>query len=220
MDNGGQSYHDQLVKLQKVIDSKDIEKAIDWQAGQLKAIVFDRHLYYPLFDAQDKKLPLKMTPLSFDAPSEINFDKDLQAFYESAKGKKRLEGYSLYLLRNADNKAKGLGFATAGNFYPDFLLWLVDETTGQQHLSLIDPKGIRQMDLTDPKLQLYKEIKSIEQQLNDVKLNLSAFVLSCTGFNSLLNNTQSQQELEDKHLLFMEEGGHRYLPKLFEKMLA
>lgn len=219
VDNGGQSYHDQLVSLQKIIDGKDIEKAIGWKANQLKAIVFDRHLYYPLFDAQDKKLPLKMTPLSFDAPSEINFVKDLQAFYESAQGKKRLEGYSLYLLRNADNKAKGLGFATAGNFYPDFLLWLVDEKTGQQHLSLIDPKGIRQMDLTDPKLQLYKEIKSIEQQLNDVKLNLSAFVLSCTGFNSLLNNNQSQQELEDKHLLFMEEGGYKYLPKLFEKML-
>ncbi|MCP5174030.1 MAG: DEAD/DEAH box helicase family protein [Moraxellaceae bacterium] len=220
VENGGQTYYDRLNELQTLIDKGKVKEAVNWQAGQLTAILFDRHLYYPLFDVQDKNLPLKMTPLSFDAPSEINFVKDLQAFYQSPEGKRILEGYSLYLLRNADNKAKGLGFTTAGNFYPDFLLWLVNETTGQQHLSLIDPKGIRQLNLTDPKLQLYREIKEIEKQVNDSKLNLTAFILSNTALSDLLNNTQSQQELEDKHVLFMEDGGYKYLPKLFNKIMA
>ena len=43
-----------------------------------------------------------------------------------------LAGRSVYLLRNADTQAKGLGFARAGNFYPDFLLWLVDDATGER----------------------------------------------------------------------------------------
>jgi hypothetical protein len=113
-----------------------------------------------------------MRPIAFDAPSEIEFVRDLEAFCASDKGKEVLGGRSLYLLRNADSKNKGLGFATAGNFYPDFLLWLVDEATGEQWLSLVDPKGIRNMDLSDPKLGLWSEIKNIERDLGDPKLKL------------------------------------------------
>jgi hypothetical protein len=83
---------------------------------------------------------------------------------------------SLYPLRNADTQAKGLGFARAGNFYPDFLLWLVDDGTGQQWLSFVDPKGIRNLDLNDPKLGLYTEIKDRQKELDDPDLILNAFI--------------------------------------------
>jgi hypothetical protein len=124
-------------------------------------------------------------------------------------------GRSLYLLRNADTQAKGLGFALAGNFYPDFLLWLVD-ANGQQWLNFIDPKGIRQMNLDHPKLGLYKQVKVIEQQLADPQLILNAFVLSGTPFYQLVNVTCKKSELEARHVLFMEDGGAVYLKKLFE----
>lgn len=122
------------------------------------AICFDCHLYYPLF-AIEGDVPLKMRPLAFDAPSEIQFVRDLEAFYQSSLGRQLIGKRSLYLLRNADTKNKGLGFALADNFYPDFLLWLVDDTTGEQWLNFIDLKGLRQMNLNDPKLGLYKEVK-------------------------------------------------------------
>lgn len=99
-------------------------------------------LYYPLLSLEDKEaVPLKMRPLAFDAPSEWEFVRDLEAFYNSAPGKEAIGKRSLYLLRNADSEAKGLGFALAGNFYPDFLLWLVDDNTGEQWLFLLGYHG-------------------------------------------------------------------------------
>jgi hypothetical protein len=139
-------------------------------------------------------------------------------FYQSEPGRQVIGKKSLYLLRNADTKSKGLGFALAGNFYPDYLLWLVDDETGEQCLNFIDPKGIRQMNLTDPKLGLYKEVKVLQEKLADPKLTLNAFILSGTPFDSLINVTCKKSDLEDRHVLFMNEGGSAYLSKMFSKI--
>jgi len=106
----------------------------------------------------------------------------------------------------------------AGNFYPDFLLWLVDDETGEQWLNFVDPKGLRQMSLNDPKLGLYKEVKVIQEKLSDPKLTLNAFIVSGTQFTSLLNASCEQADLEDRNVLFMPEGGHVYLKKMFERI--
>jgi hypothetical protein len=140
----GQEYEKKLRALQVLVKSGKLGEASQWHAGQMVAICFDRHMYYPLF-AFDGPVPLKMSPLSFGASSEVQFVRDLESFYRSAPGQQAIGKRSLYLLRNADTKAKGLGFALAGNFYPDYLLWLVDDVTGKQWLSFIDPKGLRQM---------------------------------------------------------------------------
>lgn len=213
----GEAYEKKLKVLQELVKAGNIGEISKWNAGQMVAICFDSHLYYPLF-AIEGAVPLKMRPLSFDAPSEVQFIRDLENFYQSPLGQQVLGKRSLYLLRNADTKAKGLGFALAGNFYPDYLLWLVDDETGEQCLNFIDPKGIRQMNLTDPKLGLYKEVKVLQEKLGDPKLNLNAFILSGTAFGDLLNVTCKRSDLEDRNVLFMEEGGSVYLKKLFEKM--
>lgn len=212
----GEAYEKKLKQLQALVRDGKLGEASQWNAGQMVAICFDSHLYYPLF-AIEGAVPLKMRPLAFDAPSEIQFVRDLEAFYRSPLGQQIIGKRSLYLLRNADTKAKGLGFALAGNFYPDYLLWLVDQESGQQYLNFIDPKGIRQMNLTDPKLGLYKEVKVLQEKLWDTKLILNAFILSGTAFGDLLNVTCKQQELEDRNVLFMAEGGPAYLKKMFER---
>lgn len=167
-------------------------------------------------------VPLKMRPMAFDAPSELKFVNDLMTFYESSAGKTALEGRSLYLLRNADSKAKGLGFALAGNFYPDFLLWLVDDDSGHQWLSFVDPKGLRQVNLADPKLQLFTEIKTLENSFNDPKLTLNAFILTDTAYGDLLNVTSvaTKAELEDRRLLFMDGTPGAYIGKMLDRALA
>ncbi len=218
----GMVWHQRLEDLKALVASGDIVGARQWQDGPLIAITFDKHLYYPLIAPADGHvLPLKMRPIAFDAPSEIEFVRDLEAFCASDKGKEILGARSLYLLRNADSKNKGLGFATAGNFYPDFLLWLVDDVTGQQWLSLVDPKGIRNLDLSDPKLGLWSEIKTIERDLGGADLVLNAFILSASAFGDLLNvgTVASMDDLEARNVLFMDSGRDRYLTQLLERTL-
>ena len=164
--------------------------------------------------------------MGLGAPSEVTFVRDLEAFYNSGEGKEVIGPRSLYLLRNAASADKGLGFALAGNFYPDFLLWLVDDVTGKQWLTFVDPKGLRNLDLSHPKLGLYKEVKALEATLaaqikaGEAPLVLNAFVLSPTKFAELLNvgDPTKKADLESRNVLFMEDGASAYLRKLFENL--
>lgn len=209
----GEEYAEKIRELQEIVKAGNIGEASQWNAGQMVAICFDRHLFYPLFSLGGS-VPLKMRPLAFDAPSEVRFVRDLEAFYKSEVGREVLGNRSMYLLRNADTKSKGLGFALAGNFYPDFLLWVIDDAKGKQWLNFIDPKGIRNLSLNHPKFGLFGEIKTIEQQLGDPDLVLNAFILSETRFNDLLNLDCTQADLEARNILFMNDGWERYLVKM------
>lgn len=224
----GLAYQAKLEVLKKLVTDGKIGEARTWNAPHMVAISFDRHLYYPLLALEDKDaVPLKLRPLAFDAPSEWTFVRDLEAFYNSSAGKAAIGLRSLYLLRNADRAEKGLGFALAGNFYPDFLLWLVDDVSGKQWLTFVDPKGLRHLDLSHPKLGLYKEVKKLETTLasqakaDDPPLVLNAFVLSPTKFSDLLNvgDPTKKADLENRHVLFMEDGGSSYLKKLFRVLV-
>ncbi len=213
----GYSYSTRLKQLQELVNSGQLGKAKDWDAPGMVAITFDKHLYYPLMSIEHKaSVPLKMRPTAFDAPSEVQFVRDLEGFLSTPKGQSVIGDKSIYLLRNADTKAKGLGFALAENFYPDFLLWLVDDETGEQWLSLIDPKGIRQIDLNSGKFGLYKEIKKYKQK----NLNLSAFILSATAYKDLVNVSSSKDDLEKSNVVFMEDGKDIYLEKIIDGVFA
>ena len=88
---------------------------------------------------------------------ERHFVEDLKLFHD--KGPAFFTDKELYLLRNM-SKGRGVGFFEAGNFHPDFILWLV--AGGRQFIAFVDPKGIRNIGLNDPKIQFYQTIKEIE----------------------------------------------------------
>ena len=223
--DSGLEYRDRLEVLKDFVANGKIGEASQWNAPHMVAISFDRHLYYPLLALEDKDaVPLKLRPLAFDAPSEWEFVRDLEAFYNSPDGKEFIGKRSLYLLRNAAREEKGLSFALAGNFYPDFLLWLVDDDSGKQWLTFVDPKGLRHLDLSDPKLGLYKEVKALEETLakpGEAPLVLNAFVLSRTKFADLLNggDQAKKADLKSRNVLFMEDGGSTYLKELFQVLV-
>lgn len=207
-----------IEELADLIRERKIEQAMHWKSplAEFKAICFHSHLFYPLlsFD-KSTGLPIKISPLSLTAESEIRFIDDLMQAEKSGELAKWLGSKSLYLMRNADRKDKGLGFAAAGNFYPDFLLWVVDHNSGTQWLNFVDPKGIRQMDLHDPKFGLYQEVKELENQIADSNLVLNSFILSITKLKDWVNMTLTAEELAERHILFME---NNYLQQMFEKM--
>ena len=207
-----------IEELADLIRDKKIEQAMNWQSplAEFKAICFNSHLFYPLlsFD-KSTGLPIKISPLPLAAESEMQFIHDLMIAEKSGELAIWLGGKSLYLMRNADRKDKGLGFALAGNFYPDFLLWVVDHVNGKQWLNFVDPKGIRQMDLHDPKFGLYKEVKELEAKIADPNLVLNSFILSITKLKDWVNMELTAEELAERHILFME---NNYLQQMFEKM--
>ena len=99
---------------------------------------------------------------------------------------------------------------------------MVDDATGQQWLSFVDPKGIRNLDLNDPKLGLYSEIKERQKELDDPDLILNAFILSYTRYSDLLNvgTAGSKADLEARNVLFMDDGSEKYLSKMLKSIGA
>ena len=186
----------------------------------LQMLCFDGHLYAPIFACLERQdLPFSIQPLAIGDESELRLISDLVNAKASGKLSEWTQGKDLYLLRNAANKSKGLGFALAGNFYPDFLLWLVDNQTGKQWLSLIDPKGIRNMDLDNAKFGLHDELQKLASELKIETPILSAFILSITKQADLLNvGRLTTQDFADKHILFMD-SNQVYLKQMFKMML-
>ncbi|MGX2957487.1 DEAD/DEAH box helicase family protein [Ursidibacter arcticus] len=209
-----------LEVLSNLIREHKIDEAMQMLMpfNELTMICFKPHLFTPLLhlEKSTEDFPIKLSPLPLNAESERQFVMDLEIAEKSGKLTAWLGGKSLYLMRNADRKEKGLGFALAGNFYPDFLLWVVDHQSGKQWLNFIDPKGIRNMDKTDPKFGLYQEVKTLQEKINDPNLILNSFILSITKYEDWINIDQTAEELAEKHILFMD--NEDYLVELFERM--
>ncbi|MFU2134743.1 DEAD/DEAH box helicase family protein [Gallibacterium anatis] len=211
----GREYAQKLLQLKDVIESGQLKEVLGWQAANITAICFEPHLYYPIMTLENAEaLPLTMKPMDMNEASEIHFVQDLQAAYQDGSLKNWIGDKELYLLRNAANKKKGLGFALAGNFYPDFLLWLVDRETGKQWLSFIDPKGILQMGINDPKFGLAEEVKNLQKE-NGLDIQLNAFILSITKREDVLH--VNVEDYGKKNILFMQDKD--YLEVMFEKIL-
>ncbi|MFU2127376.1 DEAD/DEAH box helicase family protein [Gallibacterium anatis] len=211
----GREYAQKLLQLKDFIESGRLKEVLGWQAANITAICFEPHLYYPIMTLENaESLPLTMKPMDMNEASEIRFVQDLQAAHEDGRLKDWIGDKDLYLLRNAANKKKGLGFALAGNFYPDFLLWLVDRETGKQWLSFIDPKGILQMGINDPKFGLAEEVKNLQKE-NGLDIQLNAFILSITKREDVLH--VNVEDYGKKNILFMQDKD--YLEVMFEKIL-
>ena len=186
-----------------------------WSENGFVALLLDYHLYEPLFYMEKgAKLPFKLKPVLFDSPSELRFLKDLEAYYRDPSNAAFFKDKDLYLMRNPAVKSRGIGFAQAGNFYPDFLLWMIDKTSGQQYLTFIDPKGLRNLAFDSPKLNFAAECKNLQNRLNQGKkdkLIINSVILSDTSWTDLLIQTHAKAEWEAKNVFFLEDGGTSYL---------
>lgn len=195
---------------------KDLERKIrdgvlnDWSFGNLKEISFGRHLYRPLIVAG--KGSFSISPVPLDA-SEGKFVEDLAKFHDSSP--ETFENRELYLLRNL-SRGKGVGFFEAGNFHPDFILWLLNGPT--QHIAFVDPKGLRNIGEDDPKIRFHKTIKDTEARLGDPNVHLYSFIVSNTAKSDLLWLTKDKNELAKKNVLLQE--NEHYVRDIIEKILA
>jgi len=202
-----------IVKLQELKMQIEAGKLKPWQFGGLQAISFGQHLYEPLLHLAGDSLDISPMPLN---QGERRFVEDLKSYCDSSPT--LLQGKELYLLRNL-SRGRGVGFFEAGNFHPDFIVWLV--ANGQEYISFVDPKGIRNLSAQDPKIKFYSTIKEIEQRLGDTAVTLNSFVVSNTPSHemSMLWGVDKAQ-MEDWHILFQKEDAHSYIEMLLTNVLS
>jgi len=175
--------------------------------GTLQAINFTQHLYTPLLYLGSKDLTIKPVALN---EGERDF---LLAYTNQPELFTHTE---MYVLRNM-TRGKGVGFFEAGNFYPDFILWML--TGDRQLVTFIDPKGISRLEgSTDPKISFFETIKDIERELADESVILNSFIVSNTPYDSIAHWGLSKEELQKRHVLFQRDDRHRYIHDLITRV--
>ena len=121
----------------------------------------------------------------------------------------------MYLLRN-QSRGRGIGFFEEGNFYPDFILWLVEDD--KQYITFVDPKGLRNVDgWEDPKLKFSESIKQREKTLasGNGQAILNSFIISVTPYAKInWKGNHSKKDFEKRHVLFADDR-QEYIGKMF-----
>jgi hypothetical protein len=198
-----------LTELKELIEKGDLKP---WEFQGLKAIWFGRHLYEPLLYVDHKIVEITPVPLN---KGERRFVEDLKAFHGNDGG--YFAGKELYLLRNL-SKGRGVGFFEAGNFHPDFIIWLLTENG--QNIVFVDPKGIRNIGATDPKIQFYETIKEIEQRMGDPEVSLDSFIISGTPSHIMrMFWGMDKPTMKQRHVLFQEEDQDTYISEMLQKVV-
>lgn len=194
---------------------KELEENKQWllKKGDLQACRFGMHLFQPLFHIR-KNGKIVILPVALN-DSEFQFVKDLKDWSDVNAGKLEATGTELFLLRNL-SRGKGVGFFEAGNFHPDFILWMIVD--GKQYITFIEPHGLLTgSGIDDPKVQFHKRIKDIESRFAKPDIILNSFILSWTKYPQLQWGI-SRNEIEANHVLFMTDDREGYLDKLFLKL--
>jgi hypothetical protein len=195
-----------LTALKQAIENRNMQP---WEFRGIKTLWFDRHLYQPLLYMDSGIVEISPVPLN---KGEFRFVEDLKTFYDNHSD--YFTGRELYLLRNL-SKGKGVGFFEEGNFHPDFILWLY--TAQRQHIVFVDPKGIRQVGASDPKIRFHKTIKEIEKQLGDSSVSLESFIISVTSAHEIEHLWETTKDkLTAQHILFQQEDSETYIRTMLD----
>jgi hypothetical protein len=193
-------------------------KSTEW--GTFRSICFGQHLYQPLIHLKSNLVEVR--PVSLNE-GERDFVLDLQKYYEADRS--FFADKELYLLRNL-SRGRGIVFFEAGNFYPDFILWLL--IGGNQYVCFADPKGLRNLDgPDDPKISFYQEIKKLEHRLADPQVILNSFIIANTQFEQVdhwltpgTGQPMTKSAFESRNVYFQNEDKGTYIGKILRKALA
>jgi hypothetical protein len=185
MDNTGEELQQFISEANSLLTQHKCIPTFSKKGIHNSLVLFDfrSHLYAPLISLTNESLKIQISPVALNK-DEMNFVEMLKDYTET--NAEKLSNKSLYLLRN---KSKvGMGFFEAGNFYPDYILWI--DTPDRQYISFIDPKGLMRITPDNPKIQFHKTIKELERRLQDSALAakpivLNSFIMSATKSTDL-----------------------------------
>lgn len=201
IDESQQEIVEKLKELKAAIEAGNMKA---WEFRGIKSIWFDHHLYEPLLFLDGEAVEIYPAPLN---KGERRFVEDLKAFHDANPA--YFAEKELYLLRNL-SKGRGVGFFEAGNFYPDFIVWQF--SAGRQRVTFVDPKGIRNVGLLDPKITFYETIKEIEKRLDNPEVVLESFIVSNTPSHEMRKLWGVEKtEMTKRHIVFQDEDNATYI---------
>lgn len=204
----------ELIEKLKILEKElRANRTLDINLLKFKSISFGAHIYNPLIFKAKDTTSLTMKPVHLNE-GEMKFIEDLKLFISSEAD--ILKQKEIYLLRNQSKT--GVGFFAEANFYPDFLMWIIDGN--KQYINFIDPKGLVNENTKDsPKINFFQRIKEIESKICDKSTVLTSFIISTTQMKLLeILKSCDKKELEDKNVLFQLDD-RDYIEKMFRKIL-
>jgi hypothetical protein len=208
-----------LIKaIQELIEEGDRIYRQDTQ--ELPSIHFDRHLYQPLLVERGDRV--KSEPRGLNE-SERQFVDDMRMYCRSEKDKS-LAHKEVYLLRNL-SRGKGIGFFEKRGFYPDFILWIKDDSS--QRIVFIEPHGMLHADayMHDDKARLHESLSRLSREIGErVRLKnvvLDSFIISATSYEDLRlkydDGTWDKSRFAEAHILFFERSDeYNYLAHVMD----
>lgn len=200
-----------IERLKEVRWQLEFDAFEPWTLDTVELFDFERHLFRPLVRTYQGSTT-KVTPTALNT-GERDFVHDLRTYIGMQPP--ILADKHLYLLRNPSRL--GVGFFEAGNFYPDFLLWLVHGD--RQYLSFVDPKGIARMTLEEPKLQFGRTIKDIQRSMAQDNVVLNAFIISNTRYATVAAKGP-KSAYEAAGVLFQLDDRATYIARMIQAILA
>ena len=183
---------------------------------KLKAFWADKHLYQPLIYIDGKSEHIKIKPTALNE-GENDFVVDLRTYID--RKPPLLKGKDIYLLRN-QSRGVGVNFFENAEFYPDFILWIVDGD--RQYISFIDPHGLRHTGIKNEKINLHKTIKDTQKELakSDKNVTLNSFIVSTTPYSEFVKLWDEKIEDLAKLNIFFQDGANAdYINRIIEKSL-
>jgi len=197
----------EIEKIKKLL--KEVDKLYQKDLEEIPTIHFDKHLYTPLVVYNKHKEFIKSEPAKLN-DGETEFVRKLRDYIKQNQVKDR----EIFLLRNLSRR--GVGFFQNSGFYPDFVMWVKEND--KQTMVFIDPKGIRNLgNFNDEKIQLYRNIKDLEKEINNSNIKLESLILSVRKYEDVKENFEDgkrkKEDFENQHILFMNDE------KLIDKLL-
>ncbi len=195
---------------------KDAKKIYKEDQKELPSIVFDRHLYQPLI-IKNKKIITVPTGLN---DGEEKLVKDLRDYILKNKNSDLIKKLKFYMFRNLSKKGVGF-FAETNNFYPDFILWVVNGK--KQNIVFIDPKGlVHAPGEKIPKIEVRNTLKEIETKLNKKNFGLTSFIVAgeSSSFTKIkgLGDMKTKEDFENNHVVFQEDKD--YVKKIILSVIS
>ena len=215
----------QLVSEVKKLLEEQPQCLCQQEDGVLPRICFCRHLYQPLLLKNDK---VEITPPGLNE-SEKRFVKDLCNYWNRNR-EGSLAGKDIYLLRNL-SRGYGISFFGQKAFYPDFIVWIIDEQARTQRIVFVEPHGMLHAAAYkhDDKAQLWERLPELGEEIRRRSgaeignVTMDAYIVSATPYDELYkrydDGNWSKAKFAEHHILFPD-GNLEYIRAILESSVV